>query len=425
VIGARVDEQLELTAEDLATGVPISLANRVVLLLHRFDREIGDGADLLGMVGHSAAIREVRGAIHRVLDLQVPVLIRGETGTGKELVARAIHDRGPRRDAAFVSVNLAAIPRELAAAELFGATRGAYTGATRDREGLFRAAQGGTLFLDEIGEASPEVQAMLLRVLETGEVTPVGADRPIAVQVRLIAATDAPLEDHVRRATFKAPLLHRLASYEIRIPPLRQRREDIGLLFYHFAREELATTGELDRLSPRDPYTKPWLPVAIAAQLARHDWPGNIRQLRNIARQLVIASRGEPQARLDRRLTEELRGPVIERPAGDPPGEPKPSRAVRRKPSDITERELLETLRACAWDLKATADRLRIPRPSVYALIERNPGIRTAGDLGTEEISACYRDCAGDLGAMAARLQVSRHALARRVRELGLARGPP
>src|SRR5215217_3178774 len=239
VAGESVAGGREFTQEELVAGVPLVLAERVVLLLHL----ASSGGDVLtqdlGLVGQGEGIRQLREDILRVADLQVPVLIRGETGTGKELVARAIHDNGPRRAGPFVSVNLGALSKELVAAELFGAQRGAYTGASRDREGFFRAAHGGTLFLDEVGEAPPEVQAALLRVLETGEVYPVGGHTPIAVQVRLVAATDAELEERIRDGRFKAPLLHRLSGYEVRLPPLRERREDIGLLFHHFAREEL------------------------------------------------------------------------------------------------------------------------------------------------------------------------------------------
>jgi two-component system nitrogen regulation response regulator GlnG len=451
IAGAPVDGSIEFTADDLVHGVAIELAERVVVLLHQVDRRVADAADPLGMIGASTAIRRVRTAIERVVDLAVPVLIRGETGTGKELVARAIHVKSPRRDGPFVSVNLGAVPREIAAAELFGSTRGAYTGASRDRDGLFRVAHGGTLFLDEVGEAPPEVQVMLLRVLETGEFYPVGAERPVAIQVRLIAATDANLEEQIQHGQFKAPLLHRLAGFEVRIPPLRERREDIGLLFYHFAREELESLGEGHRLSPQDPYARPWLPAHVAAQLVRYAWPGNIRELRNVTRQLVIESRGLPQLRLDPRLADQLGlvaqpvdtgpprppsdpsievprdvardvAPDVARDVARPPSEP--SIEVRRKPSDVSERELQEALRACAWDLKATADRLRIPRPSIYDLIDRSPDIRTAGDLGADEIAQCFQACAGDLDAMVAQLQVSRRALSRRLRELGLAGRP-
>jgi len=427
VAGSPVDGAIELTIEELSVGIPLELAERVVLLLHLVDREVDDAADSLGMVGDSAGIRRVRTAIERIVDLPVPVLIRGETGTGKELVARAIHDKSPRRGGPFVSVNLGAIPRELAAAELFGATKGAFTGATRDREGLFRAAHGGTLFLDEVGEAPAEVQVMLLRVLETGELYPVGADKPIATQVRLIAATDANLEQQIHDGRFKAPLLHRLAGYEVRIPPLRERREDIGLLLYDFAREELEAIGEAYRLAPEDPYAKPWLPAPLAALLVRHAWPGNIRQLRNLTRQLVIESRGLPQLRLDPRLADEL-GAVARPRRSEPIPVPvlsEPGSVPRRKPSEVTEPELVEALRACAWDLKAAADRLRIPRPSIYDLIDKSPNIRTAGDLGADEITRCFLDCEGDLDAMVARLQVSKRALSRRIKELGLAGRAP
>ncbi|TMQ04292.1 MAG: sigma-54-dependent Fis family transcriptional regulator [Deltaproteobacteria bacterium] len=440
IAGAAVEGSMAFTRDEIAQGVALELAERMVLLLHHVDRKVEDAAASLGMVGASAAIRRVRMAIDRVVDLVVPVLIRGETGTGKELVARAIHDHGPRRGGPFVSVNLGAIPRELAAATLFGSTRGAYTGATRDRDGLFRAAHGGTLFLDEVGEAPPEVQVALLRALETGEIHPVGAEKPIAVQVRMIAATDANLEDQIQRGQFRAPLLHRLAGYEVRLPPLRERREDIGPLFYHFAREELEAIGEADRLSPQDLYAPPWLPAPIAAQLIRHAWPGNIRQLRNLTRQLVIGSRGLPQLRLDARVADELASrrastssDALPRAASESGSDPAAARAPsepgepRRKPSDVTEAELREALRACEHDLKATADRLRLPRPSIYDLIAKYH-VRTAGDLSADEIIACFRACDGDLDAMAAHLEVSKRALSRRVYELGLIsrpRSPP
>jgi two-component system, NtrC family, nitrogen regulation response regulator GlnG len=414
--GAPVSGAHVLSAEALAAGVPLELAGRVVLLAHRV--QVGGAEELpdaLGMVGHSAAIDEVRRHIARVADLRVPVLIRGETGSGKELIARAIHERSARPGGRFVSVNLGAIPKELAAAELFGAVKGAFTGALRDREGLFHAAQDGTLFLDEVGEAPPEVQVMLLRVLGAGELFPVGATTPLPTNARIIAATDADLETRIQGGTFKAPLLHRLAGYEIRVPPLRERREDIGLLFYHFALEELGALGEAHRLRPQDPYAEPWVPAALAAQLLRHPWPGNIRQLRNVTRQLVIGSRGQNVLRPDVALFQDpLREetPAPQAPDAGPP--------ARRKASGITEEELLAALRASAWDLKAAAQRLGVPRPSLYDLIDKCPNVRTAGDLSPEELTRAFHACAGDLDQMVQRLEVSRRALARRLKELGL-----
>ncbi|HET9621010.1 MAG TPA: sigma 54-interacting transcriptional regulator [Kofleriaceae bacterium] len=414
----------------LAAGVPFVLAERLALVLHLVDLDLDDTGDRLDLIGGSTGIAQVRRAIRRLADLTVPVLLRGETGTGKERVARALHDHGPRRGGPFVSVNLGAVPKELAAAELFGATRGAYTSATRDRDGFFATAAGGTLFLDEIGEAPPEVQALLLRVLETGEMFPVGSPRPVATDVRLIAATDADLEEHIRAGRFKAPLLHRLAGYEIRLPALREHREDIGLLFHHFAREEFAAMGEPDRFVPGDPCGEPWLSAALALRLACFAWPGNVRQLRNVARQLAIYSRGHAQIQIDPRLAAELaagaapsaevdriaNGSVVNVAALAP----RPEARTRRRHTDVTEAELLAALRKTRWDLKAAGDLLNVPRPSMYDLIDKCPGIRTVKDLTTDEITRCFTACGGDLDRMVEALQVSRRGLRRRVSELGL-----
>lgn len=434
IAGSTLEGTWELSESELVAGVPLELGQRVVLLLHAV--EGGDEAptaDTLGMVGESTGVRRLRRHIERVADLDVPVLIRGETGTGKEHVAQAIHQRSRRRSGRFLSVNLGAIPKELAAAELFGTQKGAYTGATQGREGFFRAANGGTLFLDEVGEAPPEVQVMLLRVLETGELYPVGGSTPISVDVRLLAATDADLDERIRDGRFKAPLLHRLAGYDLHVPPLRERREDVGRLFFHFAREELATLGEAHRLNNEDAYAEPWLPSALATRLVRFQWPGNIRQLRNLARQLVIGSRGQPSLQAEPRLEHELEFAAAARPGVVVATEPlleeahasmEARAAPRRKASQVTEQELLAALREHAWDLKATAEALGIPRPSLYDLIDKSPNLRTAGDLSSEEIARAFEAHAGDLDAMARGLEVSRRALGRRLKELGLAPRP-
>ncbi|QSQ24266.1 sigma-54-dependent Fis family transcriptional regulator [Pyxidicoccus parkwayensis] len=427
-VGRPVKGVLEWSREALAAGVPLELAERIVLLLHEEEEDLEEAPDSLGMVGGSVALRRVRRHISRVADLDVPVLIRGETGTGKELVARAIHQQSQRRKGPFISVNLGAIPRELATAELFGAHKGAYTGSTRDREGYFRAAHRGTLFLDEVGEAPPEVQVLLLRVLETGELFPVGASAPLSVDVRLIAATDAHLEARIDEGHFKAPLLHRLAGYEVHLPPLRERIEDLGPLFFHFAREELRALGEAHRLDSEDARAEPWLPVSLAVRLLRFGWPGNIRQLRNVTRQLIIGSRGQPFLRAEPRLLRELDSGAVPLPSftvdDTPVSAPSSKAGSRRKPSDITEPELLAALRENAWDFQAAADQLGIPRPSVYDLVDRSPNIRTAGDLSPEEILRCHEECHGDLEAMTRKLEVSRRALSRRLKELGLAPKP-
>jgi len=451
--GQALQGPQEVSPEEIAAGVPLVLGESVVLVLHLADpgpsagelgmagasaalervrRHVLQVADLAvpvlvrgetgsGMAGASAALERVRRHVLQVADLAVPVLVRGETGSGKELVARAIHQNGPRRHGPFVSVNLAAIPRELAAAELFGARKGAFTGAVKDQHGFFQAAEGGTLFLDEVGEAPPEVQVMLLRVLETGEIYSVGERTPSHANVRLVAATDADLERHIDEGRFKAPLLHRLAGFTIRVPALRERREDVGPLFHRFAREELEAIGEAGRLDGDG--GESWLPAGLAAALVAHGWPGNVRQLRNVARQLVIANRGQPQLRLDAQLEQELM------PGNRPPAaRPAPAARTatsRRRPADISEAELLATLRECGWDFQATAERLGVHRTSIYDLIERSPNIRTAGDLSVEEITRCHQECGGDLDAMVRRLEVSHRALARRLKELGLRSGSP
>ncbi|MDI1479271.1 sigma-54 dependent transcriptional regulator [Polyangium sp. y55x31] len=449
--GQRILGSATLSAKELARGVVLEFGHRIVLLAHRVSTAeyVPDGGasdDARELVGASDGLRRVLWDIHSVADLNLPVLLRGETGSGKELVARAIHRASLRRDKPFVPVNLGAITPSLAVAELFGAERGAYTGADRRRVGYFEQAHGGTLFLDEIGEAPVELQVALLRTLETGEIQTVGATQLRKIDVRVIAATDADLEGKVATGSFRAPLLNRLAAYEIWIPPLRDRRDDIGRLLVRFFREELAEIGESHRLAPAASDAKPWLPASLVARLADYDWPGNVRQLRNVVRQIVIGNRGRHRAEITpaverllvRQPPRESERPRPIEPApqdpphvhvSDPPAAAKASNddvasasrpAVRRKPADVTEAELREALRACRWDLAATAEKLGISRASIYMLSERFPGVRTAGDLTEQEISQCHRELGGDLARMAERLEVSERALLRRVRELGL-----
>ncbi|WP_437729553.1 sigma 54-interacting transcriptional regulator [Sorangium sp. So ce861] len=398
-------------------------------------------------------MRRLLWEIRSVADIELPVLIRGENGSGKELVARAIHQASPRRGRPFVAVNLGAIAPTLAGAELFGTEAASFSGA-RHRKGYFEQAHSGTLFLDEIGDAPIELQVALLRVLETGEVQRTGA-QVRKVDVRVIAATDADLEAKVATGMFRAPLLNRLSAYEISVPPLRARRDDVGRLLIRFLREELDRIGEAHRLVPPAPEDKPWLPASLVARLAEYDWPGNIRQLRNVVRQLVIGSRGRERLEVTpavERLLAEPASAGTELPEDDSPARPSalsPTRpapatlpppsgqiapapasaadaaphATRRSPAEITEDELAEALRASRWNRAAAAKRLGITRPSIYVLIERYPRFRTARELTTEEITGCHRECDGDLGRMVERLEVSEEALASRVRDLGLGQG--
>ena len=251
----------------------------------RLKREVdrlraGDVGDILG---DSPAVRELRDTIARVAPTDTRVLILGESGTGKELVARALHEGGPRAKKPFIRVNCAAIPEELIEAELFGAEKGAYTGATSAREGRFAAANGGTLFLDEIADMSLKAQAKVLRVLQEGEYEPVGSTRTRSVDVRVLAATHQDLAGRVKEGRFREDLLFRLNVIPLMVPPLRERPGDVRALGEHF----LASYAERHELPP------PRLHEAAWKALEQHAWPGNIRELKNVLERLVILGRGD------------------------------------------------------------------------------------------------------------------------------------
>ena len=393
----------------LATGVVIELSERVVVLLHLATAQPAPRDH--GLVGGSDAIARVRDDIDRVADLDVPVLLRGETGTGKELVARAIHDAGGR-DRPFVAVNVAALPPTTAASELFGHVRGAFTGASHDHAGLFAAADGGTLFLDEIGETPFDVQPMLLRVLETSEVTPLGGGRVKKLAIRVITATDADLETQIAESGFREALFHRLAGYQLVVPPLRARRDDIGRLLVHFLRAEVATTGDLARLERQRDAEHLWLPASLVGRMARFHWPGNVRQLKNAARQLAIASRGRDEVQVDAILERML----ARLPAVEPP--PAPVVAARRDPSEISDDDLLAALRAHNWRAVPAAAQLGVSRSSLYNLIDRSKRIRKAKEIPAAEVRRVLADCGGEVDTAAAELEVSPRALKLRIAEL-------
>jgi two-component system nitrogen regulation response regulator GlnG len=230
----------------------------------------------LPLIGKSPAMQEIYRTIARLTTTDLTVMIHGESGTGKELVARALHAYGKRRNGPFVAINMAAIPRELIESELFGHERGAFTGATARNPGRFEQANGGTLFLDEIGDMPPEAQTRLLRVLQEGEFTTVGGRQPIRANVRIIAATHRDLRQLIRQGLFREDLFYRLNVVPIRIPPLRERREDIPLLARHF----------LERAKAANLPAKILDSTAIEA-LGEYRWPGNVRELENLMRRLA------------------------------------------------------------------------------------------------------------------------------------------
>jgi len=235
------------------------------------------------LVGSGAAMKKMMAQIERVAASETRVCILGETGTGKELVARAIHEKSPRRENAFITLNCAAVPAELIESELFGHEKGSFTGAAGRHLGKFEQAEGGTLFLDEIGDMPLAMQAKLLRVLEEGEVERVGGEKPIKVNVRVIVATHRNLEELSRKNEFRADLFHRVYVFPLFLPPLRERPEDFPDLLAHFARQVAAQNGWKEKLFSAE---------AIAA-LRKYSWPGNVRELRNIVERLVLLAAGD------------------------------------------------------------------------------------------------------------------------------------
>ena len=272
-----VNEDLLQTIKNAVTQQQLFKENRVLR------RELRGRYDFSQIVGKSDGLRRVFDLVNKVAGTNANVLIQGESGTGKELVARSIHLNSDREDNPFLAVNCGALPESLLESELFGHTKGSFTGAVADKKGLFRSAAGGTIFLDEIGDMPPLLQVKLLRALQEHEVTPVGASIPVKFDARIIAATTKKLEAEVTDGRFREDLFYRLNVVEIDVPPLRERRDDIPLLIKHFlaraARERDA--GEIT--VSKD---------AISA-LVNYDWPGNIRELENVIERAVILSSSE------------------------------------------------------------------------------------------------------------------------------------
>jgi len=295
------------------------------------------------LVGQSAALSHLASQIDVVAPTEASVLILGETGTGKELVAREIHRRSARKDGPLVQVNCASIPRELFESELFGHVRGSFTGAVRDRAGRFETAEGGTLFLDEVGEIPLEVQNKLLRILQEKRYERVGDDRTRRANVRIVAATNRDLKKAVAAGRFREDLYYRLNVFPIEVPPLRKRMEDIPLLAKHFVQ---LSTRELRCAKPR-------LTRAAVAKLQNYDWPGNVRELRNVVERAVILARG---AALDFDLPITGQDPAPARPsprADSAAGSVAPPRFLTEVELERFERDnLVLVLETANWKIK-------------------------------------------------------------------------
>ncbi|MBX3133469.1 MAG: sigma-54-dependent Fis family transcriptional regulator [Gemmatimonadaceae bacterium] len=318
------------------------------------------------IVGASPSIRALVAQIARVAPTPARVLITGENGTGKELVARALHVQSPRAKKPFIEVNCAAIPSELIESELFGHMKGSFTGAVQDRAGKFEQADGGTLFLDEIGDMSMAAQAKVLRVLQEGEVTRIGGSKVSKVDVRVLAATNKQLEEEIAAGRFREDLFYRLNVVPMQVPALRERREDIPMLVQHF----------LDRLSVESGLPPRPVDPAAMERLAALDWPGNVRELRNTVERLLILAvgpritRGDADRLVGARASE---GPDAALGTFE-------QYATYEEFKLAAERAYLEAkLRAHEWNVAETARAIDMPRSNLYKKLERHGLAREPG----------------------------------------------
>ena len=430
--GEELIGQTIVAWDALRSGVPIMLGHSVVLLLRLGDHPGPDlPADWPGgpLRGSSAYMRILRGQLAHLGASEAHVLVRGETGTGKELVATSLHAASPRAQAALVSVNMSAIPGDLAPAALFGTARGSFTGAREATAGYFEQAHGGSLFLDEVGDTPAAIQPQLLRVLQQREIQRVGG--PVRqVDVRVISATDAELEGDA--SGFKSALLHRLAAQVIHLLPLREHPEDIGELMRHFLSESYPQ-GNGPGCLP-DERTDA---VEIAAwadffhSLLFYHWPGNVRELENFAGRVRMAS--QKQFSVPASVAGTLRDDQLEQvnEAQNPAAQPEPrcaerSQEVAMKPAqyrprqEVDAEEFEHVFRASDFEVARTARRLGVSRQTVYRIIEESSSLRLAGDISLEELSQSLDRHGGEIIPAARQLQVSTTSLRARLQHLGI-----
>ena len=398
-----------VAADRIAGGVVLELSQRVVVLVR-----LGEPCpepEGLGLTGLSPALQAVREDIRRSGTSHHPVLIRGETGVGKERVAAALHRTSPRMREPFVAVNCAAIPVATAASQLFGHARGAFTGSVGPHAGYFGQADGGTLFLDEIGEMSIDTQSLLLRALESGEAQPVGGQLR-KVDLRFLSATDAPLERRVAEGSFRSALFHRLGAIAIDVPPLRSRPEDMVMQLVAFLHEELAGAATL--LTRGDDERKPWLGANVLLACLRYSWPGNTRELRSVARWIALHGAGSLHAP----VPPGLEVPAAETIGGSAPSTPATQPVSRAVPSPVSEASRIQAALAAAdHKVEVAARALGLSRHTLRGRM-RVLGLRRASELERADVAEARAAVGEDVAAMAAHLGVGEHALKLRIGEL-------
>ena len=408
--GEELGSRSEVSTDRGRRGVVLTLGDRVVLHLRlRQDSvedpdtsEIEATSTLTGRLpGVSELARSLRQEVARAAAAQGDVLLLGPTGTGKEHVARAIHDLGG--DKPWVAVNVAALPPEIAAASLFGARKGAYTGADADRRGYFREADGGTLFLDEIGDAPESLQPQLLRALQEREIQVLGG-RTERVSLRVIAATERNPEDP---GALRPALRYRLGASEIHLPELHQRLEDLGVFAVAMLADGASATMPWEQSS--DETLVQW--ARCFERLAVYAWPGNLRELQHVLTQLMARP---THPRIPARIGGHV-GQGIEEPA--PPSRPTPP-VVRL--ADMDDALFLKAWKNAGFEPATLARALGVSRTSVYRRVERTPDCRLAADVPLAELLVALDECQGNLDATAQKLEVSRRGLATRLRAGGV-----
>lgn len=416
VNGEEIKTPSYLSPEQVDTGIIITLGRAVFICLH-WMRCLPKHNPVDGFIGIGSSAILTRDLIRLAATNDNTVLLLGETGTGKEVAAQAIHNLSKRAAAKMVSVNMAALNESLAAADLFGANKGAYTGAQSSRDGYFSEAQNSTLFLDEIGNTPPPVQPMLLRVLENGEYRPLGATRDARSTARLITATDQDLY----HTNFNHALVRRLESFIIRIPPLRSRREDIGLLINHLSKRADFAQVNLGLIPP-----------GLISDMLNFDWPGNIRQLSNVLKRallslqmgeyphlsnMVESPKNTPPASAElRKAQSNVTAPVVIAP---PATSNESSHIERKKLRDLTEQDVVDAMHRHGWTIQYAADDLGISRPSMYKLIEANSQIRRVEQIPAEEIREYLTAANNHVEQCAAQLKTPSEALRRHLKGLG------
>ncbi len=354
----RALEAYRLDAENSELTAALAAANEKLRAENLYlRREVERRFAFAQIIGASAAMQRVFEVMEKVAQTDATVLLSGETGTGKDLVARAIHYAGARREGRFVAQNCGALPDTLLESELFGHVRGAFTGAHRDKKGLFEIADGGTIFLDEIGETEPGMQVRLLRVLQDGEIRPLGSSDSRRVDVRIIAATNRDLRADVREGRFREDLYYRLRVVEIDIPPLRERREDIPALAHHFLDEANAKMGRRIR-----GFTN-----AAMDRLGRHVWSGNVRELENEI-QRAVALAGDEDRIHEGMLSEELRSSAA---SEGEVGIAVPEERDLNRAVDLLKRRMIEQAIEETGSKTRAAERLGIPRQSLQKMMKR------------------------------------------------------